>query len=268
MSAATGTWERVSKRNPCAICGRGDWCTVTDGACCCMRVESDRPLKNGGWLHKTENRPSIRQFKPRLPEPPSIDPTILLADWGKRTTPAQIVQHAEQLGVDPLALKELGAVWSGQAWAFPMRDGAGKVVGIRLRSTAGDKWAVKGSKAGLFLPQTLPVASLIYVVEGPTDTAAALTIGLYAIGRPSCLGCESDVIQTVRRLGCRQVVVVADADDPGQRGAEKLQAALPVASLIYTPPAKDIRAAVVAGMTADDVTRAIFQRRWTNSPAR
>lgn len=44
---------RATRRRPCPVCRRGDWCGFTaDGAkAVCMRVESDWPTKNGGYLH-------------------------------------------------------------------------------------------------------------------------------------------------------------------------------------------------------------------------
>lgn len=47
-------WSRVDRDEPCDVCGKPDWCTRADdgSAACCMRVESERPLKNGGWLHR------------------------------------------------------------------------------------------------------------------------------------------------------------------------------------------------------------------------
>ncbi|NLS92478.1 MAG: hypothetical protein GXX96_09970 [Planctomycetaceae bacterium] len=51
-----GEWRRCSRRFPCRICGKSDWCGYTGPeddptAALCMRVESDKPAKNGGWLH-------------------------------------------------------------------------------------------------------------------------------------------------------------------------------------------------------------------------
>ena len=47
-------WVRVSRRHPCPICGKPDWCTVSaDGlAICCMRTPGERLLRNGGWLYR------------------------------------------------------------------------------------------------------------------------------------------------------------------------------------------------------------------------
>jgi len=47
---------RVTKQNPCPVCGREKYCSVTadGGAVCCTKEPSDRPAKNGrGWWHKT-----------------------------------------------------------------------------------------------------------------------------------------------------------------------------------------------------------------------
>lgn len=258
-------WIRVSRRAPCKVCGKGDWCTRSeDGAACCMRVESGKPMKNGGWLHKGESSTAnVRPAFQPAPPKPVIAWQTLLAVWKLNTTADMLCAHADQLGVDPLALKLLGAVWANehQAWAFPMRDGTGKVVGIRLRNVHGDKWAVKWSSAGLFLPQMDPQSRLV-ICEGPTDTAAALTIGLYAIGRPSCLGCEDAVTATIKRLNVREIVIMADQDEPGQRGAAKLQAGLKVPSVVFTPPGKDIREAIADGLTMDALNASLRDLRW------
>jgi hypothetical protein len=44
-------WVRVSKKNPCSVCQKPDWCCIGDRYINCMRVQSDKPCVNGGWLH-------------------------------------------------------------------------------------------------------------------------------------------------------------------------------------------------------------------------
>jgi len=56
MTTATASkWVRVTKHNPCPICGKPDWClTSEDGkSAICARTESDKPAgnKGAGWLH-------------------------------------------------------------------------------------------------------------------------------------------------------------------------------------------------------------------------
>ena len=51
MGLATEPIRRVSRRHPCPICGKTKWCGVTSTFVICMRVPSDRPTQNGGWVH-------------------------------------------------------------------------------------------------------------------------------------------------------------------------------------------------------------------------
>lgn len=275
MTSTIPQWIRVSRQEPCVVCHKTDWCTrAGDGTGhCCMRVESDRPMKNGGWFHKSTESPRPVPVRPATASErpqPTIAPTILLREWAKATPPALIVAHAESLGVDPIALAALGCVWANdrQAFAFPMRDGMGNVVGIRYRNAAGDKWAEKGSKAGLFIPMDLPVQPTLYVCEGPTSTAAIITLGFFGIGRHNCSGNVTETNQFIHRTRSRQVVIVADNDTEsnnyaGQRGAEALQQTLRVPSIIYQPPAKDIRDAIRNGLDAQDITNATKDLAWT-----
>jgi hypothetical protein len=55
-----GTWHNVSKLEPCPICHKPDWCTLSnDGMMCvCRRVQSPHPAKSGmGWVHVLVERP-------------------------------------------------------------------------------------------------------------------------------------------------------------------------------------------------------------------
>src|SRR5256885_12968425 len=90
------TWHRVSKEHPCLICGKPDWCTVSDRGSCCMRIESGRPMKNGGWFFSfNERKPILETVKPAAPvrlyvkaklsewfSYPSSDPTFFAASLG------------------------------------------------------------------------------------------------------------------------------------------------------------------------------------------
>jgi hypothetical protein len=58
-----------------------------------------------------------------------------------------------------------------------MNDGKRSVIGIRLRNDLGRKWAVTGSRQGLFLPGPHP-GQTVLIVEGPTDAAAAVDLGV------------------------------------------------------------------------------------------
>jgi len=231
-----------------------------------MRVKSDRPTRNGGWLHQVTDappRPAPREYVPRPPRRPSPDWPALLRRFKRDTRTAEVMRLAASLGVSPGSLSRLGVVWAAphRAWAFPMCDALRKTTGIRLRAANGRKWAVSGSRNGLFWPADLAGAGPLLFCEGPTDTGALLDLGYDAIGRPSCTGAVDLVIEVVRGLRVRDVVVVADADEQGIDGADRLARALTEEGhrpkVIQPQRAKDARAWVAAGATRAVVDSAI-----------
>lgn len=259
-------WLRVTRANKCTVCGKSDWCTYSPelNLACCMRIDSPRLAKNGGFFHSLGGTP----VRPVLPDkhqaPPSINATKIIRDWRIYTSADQIRSLAKELGVNPDALEALGTAWAPQhnAWAFPMKDGYGNVVGIRLRNRNGFKWAVPGSKAGLIYSQIIPGDACL--CEGPTDTAAALTLGLNVIGRPSCRGSEDDILTALKP--CRRLLIIADNDDPGWNGAVHLQTRLKIPSVCWAPPTKDLREFLRAGGTPALLRSLTSSLIWTNPP--
>lgn len=248
-------WSRVNHQHPCLVCGHDDWCTLGEKASCCMRMESAHPCKNGGWLHfftdmKVPPKPA-RLWKPTVAQPPIIDANLIFARWHSQTDPRDIQSFASHLGVTSSSLHAVGCAWSSQhqAWAFPMKDGLGNIIGIRLRSQDGKKWAVTGSRQGIFIPD-MPPSKTAYICEGPTDLAATLSLGLYGIGRPSCLGGIQQLKETIHRLRIREVIILSDNDGPGIQGAQRLGTELPVRNVICMPPTKDIREFIQIGGTS------------------
>jgi hypothetical protein len=250
--------QRVSAKKPCPICKKMDWCGFSaDGVwAVCMRVQSDKPTRNGGFLHRLKDAPPppMRRVAPPPPRPKLLDMGAYHAALRKRWTPEQLGEWGEVLGVWEFALDALQPAWdpAAGAVAFPMRDGEGKITGIRLRAADGRKWAVRGGTDGLFYdPGMGPVQDLV-VCEGPTDTAAALSLQLPAVGRPSCLGAVEELKALCFRLRVRSLTIVADHDEPHQRedgsiwfpgmeGAVKLIGQMKRMARIVQPPAKDLR---------------------------
>ena len=76
-------WERVSRRNRCPVCGKPDWCLISQDskAAICARIESDKPAgnKGAGWLHTLDNSKPLLPVKPRLDakQNPKAAPDIL-----------------------------------------------------------------------------------------------------------------------------------------------------------------------------------------------
>lgn len=293
-------WVSVSHRRRCPICGKDSWCGfTTDGELVhCMRIaegsvaqiEMDHGTAYRHVLSVEEGRsPSCRTSPPLLedeppPAPaPAHDYEALMAHWATHTPRESIERFACELGVSAESLIRLDvryvprhsvdlgdrAVPRQDCWGFPMHDDRRSILGIRLRAPDGGKFALDGSHSGAFIPRGLDTKSLLMICEGPTDTAAALTLGFNAVGRPSCSGATNilcDYLQDTRR---RDIVVMADADGPGRLGARRfVDRAVGVcrsAKIITASPHKDIRDWVAAGATADIVhyriENAVYHRR-------
>ena len=273
---------RVTSRQPCPVCGKPDWCLRTpDGAAAiCARVKSGKPMgkrDHAGWLHlvgyaqvgRSASSRQMRTCRPNCSESNAFaigdksagDFVSLSQDYVAALAPEQLSRIATWLGLAPLALQQLDLGWSAQhsAYSFPMRDAARTVIGIRLRSAAtGKKFAVRGGRQGLFIPAELGSGQL-FIAEGPTDCAALLGLGFDAVGRPSCSGGVRLLTELVKVRRPSQIVIVADADAPGQAGAERLADVLVayVPVRILTPPAKDAREWLGLGVAHDEVIAAV-----------
>ncbi len=258
-------WIRVTRKRKCPICDHERWCGISsDGtAAICMRVESGRGTRNDGWLHQLTDPLPVYTPPPRIQPRPNLQ--TLWQRWEKETDYQLIDGLAMSLGVDLDALQAVGCVWNGRAYGFPMRDAERALIGIRLRAPDGYKFAVTGSRAGLFIPERYPYCiddATIYITEGPTDLAAAMTLGLRAIGRSSCLGQEEFIQAYLAKQKPRRVVIIADNDGPGFRGAQKLQSLIKTRSCLFLPPAKDLREFAALGGTANLIESSISDLVW------
>ncbi|MEI6148942.1 MAG: hypothetical protein WCS01_07580, partial [bacterium] len=155
-----------------------------------MRVASEMPSRNGGWIHNAT--PTRSGATPRRQptavngyESPDFDALL----WWRAVRHVLRWERLEPwsigLGLPMGVLDVMGACTLGEMLAFPMHDGTGQVCGIRTRNRDGSKRAVTGSRAGVFLPTFHDGAEPV-VCEGPTDAAAAMAMEFWPIGRPSC----------------------------------------------------------------------------------
>jgi hypothetical protein len=126
-------------------------------------------------------------------------------------------------------------------WSFPERDAAGNVIGIMRRFEDGTKKRWKGSKAGLTYAYNQEMKSgPILLVEGASDTAALMTVGLAAIGRPSNAGGVSHLIDLLLdEAPDRPIFVIGERDQklggswPGKTGA--ISTAIALAEALERP---------------------------------
>lgn len=226
---AKAEWIRVSRSSPCPICGRPDYCTkTTDGAVAkCMRVESAKPAKGdgGGWIHKCEGAALIETTTIAKPAR-KIDQTALCKRVDQMRRARGIFEAlgelAERLGVSIEALERLGTGIGydrdgKRFWAMVERDVRWLPVGVSRRYANGAKKHMPGTTHGLYFAQDWCAArGPILLPEGGSDTAALLTMGLCAIGRPSNTGGTEKLIGLLRSHN-RPIIVLGENDRKPER---------------------------------------------------
>jgi hypothetical protein len=226
-----GKFVRRASGTPCPVCGHESWCTVSvDGLVArCMRVKSDRESKGGdgqiGWIHAVSTDAPI--------------PVEVVKREVVKLTVAQVTARAKSayehklakdvrsklavsLGVSETALDALrvgyGCDNNGKEWSsWPCRDSKGQVIGISRRYEDGSKKTMQGTRGGLYYAiERNGLRGPVLIVEGGSDVAAAYTVGVPAIGRPSNTGGVS-WIKAI--LGRRRCIVIGENDEsPERRG--------------------------------------------------
>ncbi len=290
------TWTPVTKHRPCPACGHSAWCAFApDGNLKCERTtkapDGYRLItkKDNGAVFAPEHPAAARPRPPRSRAVQiSVDLNAMLARCAAAITEAQLRTLADELGVTAESLRALGIGWataadlrqlraSGAGWkddrpdgayAFPERDGAGTIVGFSFRAADGRKGSPSskvGSRRGLIIPDNLAERSgPVLIVEGASDAAASLDMGMAAVGRPSnASGCDDLAVL----LGGRNVIVLGENDRkdngnwPGRDGAIKVAQSLSEALKAQIPCAlppeghKDVRDFLKAKNAADEPAR-------------
>lgn len=258
-------YTRIGRGDECEICGHagtGYCLRKRDGtAVICPRVESPHRRGAAGWFHRIGGEhpaPRIVRPPPRA-EPETPHDWLAESEWG----PPVDDDCAARLGVTRLSLEVLGARRYIGGLRFPMRDEHGACIGIRTRAWTGEKRAVTGSHNGLFIPAALLPDNMsdsrlpiIMVVEGPTDTAAILSVGILAVGLPSNAAGIEMAARLLNHWRPRIAAQFVQRDKPGSdaergtlRGMMRLRSFYRDVKAIRPPPnVKDARAWLAAGM--------------------
>lgn len=229
-------YKRVSRSCRCPVCHKPDWCLIAlDGSSAiCPRVweGSRREIGEAGYLHVIDetthqSREPVKYVAP--PPDPVIDAEFLSESFEnameRQAVAKSFVSLCEEMGLSEAALSAFRIGWSADhgAWSFPMVNELGHVIGIRLRKPDGFKLCVKGSRTGLFIPQTFEWAPTTFITEGPTDAAAMLDMGFEVFARPDCRS-NVDRIVTFIQGSPRSttIAIVSDTDKYGVEGAHTL----------------------------------------------
>lgn len=275
-------WKRVSRREPCPVCGKPDYCgrTVDGSAVRCMRVESEKPstAKDGtmGWIHVLSNP---------LPPSPPRKPIEKKADWTKECR--AMFEHekahdkrceiADTLSASVESLESLRVgigwdEWNGAEFSsWPSRDHNGRIIGYVRRYADGAKRTNEGGSTGVFYTsEWFSRPGPLWVVEGGSDVAACESAGLCAIGRASNTH-GGEYIRRMIKQCCpdKRIIVVGERDEvpekrgrvpsctlncrgcafcwPGLFGAKKVAAELNTRWVMVPKPHKDMRELLTAG---------------------
>jgi hypothetical protein len=227
---ASDGWNRVSRQKSCPICQKTDNCTVsTDGgAVWCGRVAegSTRENRGGQFLHIQRDGWLECDWTP-APAPKRKTSALTVRDFGRLADEGfshpdaarKRSDLAGDLGVEPTSLARLRVGWdqrerSQGCWTIPERDAAGNVIGVSTRLTSGKKKQIFGSNRGLTYSDDWQSGDgPILLVEGGSDTAALLSLGLAVVGRPSN-NAGIDLLAELLRGVCdeRKLIVVGEND--------------------------------------------------------
>lgn len=248
---------RVGRGLPCHLCNKQSWCLIHRSGTwgICQRVPTDTTYGDAGWRYSIPEKIDVSAH---ADAPSRVCPAEIEQEW-KSThvhafdsvwARAPESYHALQYEMERLEIK--GVFRRPQQVTFPMRDARGRLCGVQFRDLpSGRKWCLQGSRLGLFLPHDWQSMDwqTTYICEGPTDTAAVLSLGCSAVGRPSS-GTGSHLISkwlTNLTEPPERIVIVADPDPPGQLGAMMLAKVINP-DIIATPLShKDARECIMKG---------------------
>jgi phage/plasmid primase-like uncharacterized protein len=261
-------WQRVNKSKPCPVCGKHDWCLISqDGsAAICPRIESSRRAGEAGYLHKLSEPHQLQRYSPITIRTDSLQLDLMALVQRYQNDAAKtgkIEQLATDLGLSPASLRRCGVGWSirESASIWPLSDATGRILGLNRRFANGSKMVMPGHKTGLYLPLDMPAdltGKALLITEGGTDTAAGLELGFLAVGRFSCTHGAFLLQKLIRERQPDTVVIIADVDVPGQHGADRLASVLLPCVLnlrVITPLAKDLRSWLQSGADHEAVMK-------------
>jgi|GEM_PF-1818503 len=170
---------------------------------------------------------------PAIANPGTAIDRRIVQDCRQGGTLERLTNLAGVLGVSVDSLQSIGTGYFAResCHTTPERDSARTIVGIVRRFVDGSKKSMKGHKRGLtFCNDWLRDSSLpVFVVEGQSDVAAAISLELSVIGRPSAIvsgPALSWLVDLLKQIPDGRDVIVLGENDlqsngdwPGKTGA-------------------------------------------------
>jgi len=238
----TKKWIRIGDLDiNCPVCQKPDWCMVSsDGKYAkCSRIPE---YSQKGTVHEISKiKVKVNGSKAGYYTPINWD--SLNTSYMRNCESWRVQQFGALKGLKPKSLLRLGIGFDGEYYTFPVRNENFDIVGIQ-RQNQERKLMVKGSKIGVFLPTNHKLyREPLVITEGTSDTAAALDLGLNAVGR---LNNSSGNKIIMNLCDVSIVIIMSDNDEnrAGQNGAYTLGNALKGIGKrvkVIIPPYKDLR---------------------------
>jgi hypothetical protein len=225
--------RRVSRSNPCPICGNKDWCVFSaDGLyVLCPRVEDGAfRVAACGAIHKLNGQANIT-FVPGRSKSKGYEPERIRKIYSELDFSYQAISPlAKTLGLEVKPFEILGVGYKDGVWYTPTyrfgNDGKMEITGLLKRRYDGFKFCETGSQLGVILPSNFfagrKSGSVVTCEEGMSDCATMLQLGYRVIGKPAVR--IGDGI--IRRLiqDNERVIIVADndSDKPKKNSSYKI----------------------------------------------
>ena len=272
-ATATRTDLEVLKKEECRACNRPG-----DGRCkaspardfiVCFRCSDEqvtglrRIKQNGvcstfvltGSAADLNGKPHTMAAAPRPPATPKQDLDAIMARYRDALHDDEATRHAEARGVTAQAIRAYGCGSNAGLLCWPeyvIADGRARVAAIVTLGADNMKRAGKGHTRGISTPvDLLESAYPTLAVEGMGDCLACYDMGILALGRPNNV-CGGTILAELLADPEIDFLIVADADEAGRTGAERLSHELAerlgreVRYSIPPPPHKDARAFLIA----------------------
>lgn len=290
-------FKPVTKREPCPVCGKPDWCAWTpdrERLLCQRSAEAPagwrlvKAKEGGGLFEPDDDLPEATTGTWKPSRRPKAAAPLVTGDAGKKR------ERGYGTAKDLVAAAYARMGTPAGRWTY--RDAAGEPVGLVLRFNEADggktyRQASRCPDDGLWRAEAMPKprplfrlpellaakpAEVVHVLEGEKTAEAAAGLGLLATAAAS--GSGAPVQETDwGPLAGRRVVVLADHDDPGRKWAARVAEHLgevaadvrvvhPVERWPDLPGGGDL-VDVLEGGTKPEAVRAAVAELVTKSPA-
>ena len=125
MKIGKSNYNRVGEEMLCPICGKHDWCLVSDNGdyAICARVESRFTVGEAGWRHKLDCD-NYKLIKKVIKSKDYVyDNKYIMKVYKKLDFhPKSLIPLAKGLKVPKFALLDMGVGYDKDIWYFPMRN--------------------------------------------------------------------------------------------------------------------------------------------------